>query len=47
LLAAQRLELLDAPAHQCGKYGEMGCEGRSTTLVIVNVALGLVAHENV
>lgn len=32
---------------ECGKYGESGCEGRSTTLVIVNVALGLVAHENV
>jgi hypothetical protein len=32
---------------ECGKYGEEGCEGRSTTLVVVNVALRLVAHENV
>ena len=32
---------------ECGKYGEEGCEGRSTTLVVVNVALGLVVHENV
>jgi hypothetical protein len=32
---------------ECGKYGETGCEGRSTTLVIVNVALALSAEEKV
>jgi hypothetical protein len=32
---------------ECGKYGEAGCEGRSTTLVIVNVALTLGAEENI
>lgn len=29
---------------ECGKYGETECEGRSTTLVVVNVALALSAH---
>jgi hypothetical protein len=32
---------------ECGKYGETGCEGRSTTLVIVNVALAVSAHEGI
>jgi hypothetical protein len=32
---------------ECGKYGETECEGRSTTLVVVNVALGLSVQENV
>jgi hypothetical protein len=32
---------------ECGKYEETGCAGRSTTLVIANVALALSAHENV
>jgi hypothetical protein len=32
---------------ECGKYGETGCEGRSTTLAIVNVALGVSAHERI
>jgi hypothetical protein len=32
---------------ECGKYGETECEGRSTTLVVINVALGLSVHENV
>ncbi len=32
---------------ECGKYGETGCEGRSTTLVVVDVALALAAHEDV
>jgi hypothetical protein len=32
---------------ECGKYGETECEGRSTTLVMVNVALALRAEEHV
>ena len=32
---------------ECGKYGEVGCEGRSTTLVIVNLVLALRARENI
>jgi hypothetical protein len=32
---------------ECGKYGETECEGRSTTLVIVNVALALSGHEDI
>ncbi len=32
---------------ECGKYGETECEGRSTTLVIVNVARALSARANV
>lgn len=32
---------------ECGKYGETECEGRSTTLVIVNVALVVSVHERI
>jgi hypothetical protein len=32
---------------ECGKYGETGCEGRSTALLVVNVAAGLAAAEPV
>lgn len=32
---------------ECGKYGETACEGRSTTLVVVNVALGLSVKEKI
>ena len=32
---------------ECGKYGESECEGRSTKLVIINVALALSAQEHV
>ncbi len=32
---------------ECGKYGETGCEGRSTTLVVVDVALALSVHEGI
>jgi hypothetical protein len=35
----------DSP--ECGKYGETGCEGRSTTLVIVNVTLALGGQEKI
>jgi hypothetical protein len=32
---------------ECGKYGESECAGRSTTLVVVDVALGLSVQEKI
>lgn len=32
---------------ECGKYGETECSGRSTTLVVVNIALGLSVREKI